>query len=150
MKKRKDFIETSTSKQRKTKKLPKLPDSVIFCGVWKLPSLQAFNPLIKKNLCNFKTQNKSGFPQRKFKPAWKKILCKHSSFQPPKQTTITSLLGPATEQERESSRSSGSTEMFSLDKTVVSPLFLAKKMGRPVQEPAPKMLSPNIEGGEET
>lgn len=40
--------------------------------------------------------------------------------------------------------------MFSLDKIVISPLFLVKKMGKLVQEPAPKMLSPKIrgEGGE--
>lgn len=34
--------------------------------------------------------------------------------------------------------------MFSLDKIVISPLFLAKKMGRLVQDPAPKMLSPKM------
>lgn len=34
--------------------------------------------------------------------------------------------------------------MFSLDKMVRSPLFLVKKMGRLVQEPAPKMLSPTM------
>lgn len=62
----------------------------------------------------------------------------------PQFSTITSLLGPATEEDRESSRSSGSTETFSLDKIVTSPLFLAKKMGRLVQEPAPKMLSPKM------
>lgn len=36
--------------------------------------------------------------------------------------------------------------MFSLDKIVISPLFLVKKMGKLVQEPAPKMLSPKIRG----
>jgi len=38
--------------------------------------------------------------------------------------------------------------MLSLDKMVTSPLFLVKKMGRLVQEPAPKMLSPNMRGEE--
>lgn len=36
--------------------------------------------------------------------------------------------------------------MFSRDKMVISPLFLVKKMGKLVQEPAPKMLSPKIRG----
>lgn len=38
--------------------------------------------------------------------------------------------------------------MFSLDKIVISPLFLVKKMGKLVQEPAPKMLSPKTRGEE--
>lgn len=43
---------------------------------------------------------------------------------------------------KESSRSSGSTETFSLEQMATRPPFLMKKMGSPEEEPAPKILSP--------
>lgn len=89
----------------------------------------------------FKSQTSQDF-QSKFKTA-RNAFYFYLDFLT-SQPTITSLLGPATDEHRESSRSSGSTEMFSLDKIVISPLFLVKKMGRLVQDPAPKMVSPKM------
>ena len=52
------------------------------------------------------------------------------------------MLGPATEDARDSSRSSANMDAFSLDVIDTNPLFLEKRIGRPPQEPAPKILSP--------
>lgn len=130
------FIEIATSEQgvggRTT--LHKMICIVKMLGFWKLPSLKVFKS-IKKNFQNLKQARISTVKIQN----WQK-----KKYFYPQFLTITSLLGPATEEDRESSRSSGSTETFSLDKIVTSPLFLAKKMGRLVQEPAPKMLSPKM------
>ena len=50
--------------------------------------------------------------------------------------------GPATEDARESSRSSANMDTFSLEVIDTNPLFLEKRIGIPPQEPAPKILSP--------
>lgn len=52
------------------------------------------------------------------------------------------MLGPATEDARESSRSSANMDTFSLEVMDTNPLFLEKRIGMPPQEPAPKILSP--------
>lgn len=61
------------------------------------------------------------------------------------QLVITSSLGSATEEAKESSMSSGSKEVVSLEHIVTSPLFWTKKMGSWAEQPAPKILSPKIQ-----